>query len=71
MAAPKETADIWEATSTGVVAIRGTRYTYIRGKTRVRAGHPLLKAAPDKFRPAKLAYDVEQTTAAPGEKRGA
>jgi hypothetical protein len=40
---------------------------------RVRNGHPLLRIYSDYFEPAdtRLRYDVEQATAAPGEKRGA
>ena len=39
---------------------------------RVRAGHPLLRSHADMFKPVDedVHYDVEQATAAPGEKRG-
>jgi hypothetical protein len=38
----------------------------------VRAGHPLLKRREDHFEPVESfgRFDVEQATAAPGEKRG-
>ena len=64
-------AEIYVARSTGVIRIKGESFTYIAGRTRVRAGHPLLKALPDKFQPLSLDYDLEQATAAPGERRGA
>ena len=53
--------------------IDGVDYAVRGGITRVRAGHALLKANPDYFEPVSSAvdYDVEQATAAPGEKRGA
>jgi hypothetical protein len=52
------------------VRIDGVLTNYYAGTTRVRAGHPLLKAAPGKFEPMTLDYETEQATAAPGEKRG-
>ena len=63
--------EIYVATSSGVVKIDGKLHNYYGGTTRVRAGHPLLKAAPRAFKPMKLDYEVEQATKAPGEKRGA
>ena len=64
-------AEIYVARSTGIIRVKGELYTYIAGRTRLRAGHPLLKALPDKFEPLSLDYDLEQATAAPGERRGA
>lgn len=60
---------IFIARSSGVIKIAGEIYRYASGRTRVRAGHPLLKALPDRFEPLTLDYDLEQATAAPGEKR--
>lgn len=42
------------------------------GQTRVREGHPLLAGREHLFDPVEgqVHYDVEQATAAPGEKRG-
>ena len=41
------------------------------GVTRVRAGHPILKGIEHLFEPITAHYEVEQATAAPGERRGA
>lgn len=62
--------EIFVATSSGVVKIDGRIHNYYGGTTRVRAGHPLLKALPGKFKPMKLDYEVEDATKAPGKKRG-
>ena len=61
-------AEVYVARSTGVVKIDGLIHRYIAGRTRIRAGHPLLRALPDAFMPMELDYEVEQATA--GEKRG-
>lgn len=47
--------------------------TFIAQGERVRAGHELLRIQGEHFEPADthIRYDVEQATAAPGEKRGA
>ena len=62
--------EIYVARSSGIVKIDGQLHRYYGGTTRVRAGHPLLKAVPNGFVPMTLDYDVEQATAAPGTKRG-
>lgn len=67
--APKE-PEIYVARSSGVVKIDGKIYNYYGGTTRVRAGHPLLKAAPNSFKPMELDYDIEDASATPGTKRG-
>jgi hypothetical protein len=66
------TGNVFVATETGVTDLNGTRYNFQAGVTRVRAGHPLLKACPNCFTPdpEAVTYDVETATAAPGEKRG-
>jgi hypothetical protein len=64
---------VYIATETGVTApINGVEYAFQKGVTRVRAGHPLLTACPNYFEPdvSSVTYDVEQATAAPGERRG-
>jgi hypothetical protein len=40
------------------------------GVTRVRSDHPLVKGREHLFEAAESRVDVEQATAAPGEKRG-
>jgi hypothetical protein len=52
----------------------GTPFSFIKGKTRVRANHPAAKANPQYFEAPdeSLNYDtVEAATAEPGKKRGA
>lgn len=46
---------------------------FVTAGERVREGHPLLRSQRENFEPvdATVHYDVEQATAAPGEKRGA
>lgn len=46
--------------------------TCINEGERVRAGHVLLRTQGEHFEPADthVTYDVEQATAAPGERRG-
>ena len=66
----KPEAAIYVARSSGVVKIDGQLVNYYGGTTRVRAGHPLLKAAPGAFKPMELDYEIEKATKAPGQKRG-
>lgn len=65
-------SDIYVATETFATEINGTPQVIHEGVTRVREGHDLLKRFPDWFAPADTGvdFDVEQATAAPGEKRG-
>jgi hypothetical protein len=62
--------EILIAVDSGAVTVEGREYIVHKGITRVRAAHPLAKAMPDLFKPIDVHYDVEQATAAPGEKRG-
>lgn len=48
----------------------GTPIHVRSGVTRVREGHPLLVGREELFEPMTVDYEVEQATAAPGEKRG-
>lgn len=57
------------AKTTGSMRVGKEEFFFTRGVTRIRASHPLAKAAPDFFEEIDVHYDVEQTTAAPGEKR--
>lgn len=63
--------EIYVARSSGVVKIDGQLHNYYAGTTRVRAGHPLIKAVPGGFVPLELDYDVEDASNTPGRKRGA
>ena len=64
--------DLYVAKEEFHVELDGERLFVHKGE-RVRAGHQLLRVYGDYFEPidTKVHYDVEQATAAPGEKRGA
>jgi len=73
-------AAIYRATASFVLDLNGRRYAAHKGRTTVEEGHPLLEARPGAFRPlvadlrvadAQEGGQVEQATAAPGEKRDA
>jgi hypothetical protein len=51
-----------------VAQIDGADVTFTQ-QTYVREGHWLLEKYPELFRPVRVQYDVEQATAAPGERR--
>jgi len=64
-------SDIFVATESFACEIDGERYNVNAGE-RVREGHALLKVAPASFERISdqvVHYDVEQASAAPGEKR--
>lgn len=63
--------DIYVVKNTFWVNLDGTA-TCVRKGEHVRRGHELLRSHRDMFEPvdAIVHYDVEQATAAPGEKRG-
>lgn len=63
--------DIFVAKESFTVTLNGENHQVSAGKTRVRAGHPLLKGREMYFEPLTVQYDVEQATAKPGEKRAA
>jgi hypothetical protein len=50
---------------------KGYDYPIKAGQTRLREGHPLLRSHADAFEPiaASPEFDIEQATAAPGERR--
>jgi hypothetical protein len=61
------------ATETFAAQVGDEPFMVHKGQTRVRADHQLVKNNPDYFEPVADAVtigDVEQATAAPGEKRG-
>jgi hypothetical protein len=64
--------DLYQAVEAFGIQLDGEWMT-VQKDDLVRAGHPLLKQAPDRFKPAEgyVRFEVEQATAAPGEKRGA
>ena len=68
-----EGSAIYVAKESFACDVDGENYQFHKGRTRVRASHPAVKANPDYFEPVELEvhYDVEQATAAPGERRGA
>ena len=70
MARPKK-IDLYQPKESFVTMFEGEQLS-VSTRDLVRAGHPLLKGREDLFKPAEnvVRFDVEQATAAPGEKRG-
>lgn len=67
----KSVSGIYVATDSFACEVNGTRYNVSKNE-RVREGHEILAAQPSYFEPledGKVHYDVEQASAAPGEKR--
>lgn len=63
--------DFYRAKEAFVTQFEGDQVSVAAGEL-VRAGHPILKRREDLFEPVSDfgRFDVEQATAAPGEKRG-
>lgn len=62
--------DIYIANQDFVTTIDGKRRKFTRNQSTVRAGHEILRRVPKRFfRLMEVDHDVEQATAAPGEKR--
>lgn len=61
--------DIHVARVSAMVIWQGRRYRIQRGRTTAREGHPILREHPDAWAPLRVDFDVEQATAAPGERR--
>jgi hypothetical protein len=63
---------VYIARQTFIADVDGVPQVIVAGKTRVREGHSLLGVHPDWFEASdkKVHFDMEQATAAPGEKRG-
>lgn len=61
--------DVYVCKESGAFEYDGDMVVVHKGVTRVRAGHPILDAHPELFEEITVHYDVEQATAAPGEKR--
>lgn len=68
----KKTDPIYIASETFACELDGDQIIVNKGITRVRHGHPLLNAYPGAFESLEegVDFEVEQATAAPGEKRG-
>jgi hypothetical protein len=68
----KSKGGVYVAIESGSAEVKGQLYSFIKGVTRVRDGHPLLKDHGVFFEPVDehVHYEVEQATAAPGEQRG-
>ena len=47
----------------------GSVHSFVRGETRVRVGHPILKGVEHLFVPLTANYEWEQATQAPAERR--
>lgn len=62
--------EILVAADDGTITIDEDTFYLRRGITRVRASHPMVERAPHLFKELDVHYDVEQATAAPGERRG-
>lgn len=69
--ARRNQADIYVAKVAFFAEVDGEQIAVAAGE-RVRSGHPLLDSQREYFEPVdeRVKYDVEQATAAPGEKRG-
>lgn len=64
---------VYVAIESGAATVNGQEISFIKGITRVRQGHPLLKGRSQFFAKVDDAvhYEWEAATAAPNEKRGA
>jgi hypothetical protein len=67
----RQEQEIYVATHGFACEVDGDEVRVAQGE-RVRRGHPLLRSHTSYFEPVDegVHYDVEQATAAPGEKRG-
>jgi hypothetical protein len=63
---------MYVAVESGCAEIGGQTLPFVKNKTHVRSGHPLLSACPGYFVPTeeRVDYEIETATQAPGEKRG-
>ena len=67
----KSTGQIYVAKTSGVASVKDYgEIVFTAGVTRIREGHPILKQIGHYFEPLTIQYDLEDTSAAPGEKRG-
>ncbi len=66
----KQPSIIYIATESFIANVDGVEERVTAGMTTVREGHPLLRGHEQSFTPMKVDYEIEQATAAPGERRG-
>lgn len=64
------TGTIYVAKSSFSIEIDGATMPIQAGVTRVREGHWLLRHHPEYFEPMSVHYEIEDTSAKPGKKRG-
>ena len=64
-------AEVYVARESGSATYKGEEAVFVKGVTRVRRGHWLLKRVAYAFEPVDegIHYDVEQATSSPGERR--
>lgn len=67
---PPKGGQIYVARESFSADLDGASVAVVAGRTRVREGHPLLAGRAHLFEEITVDYDVEQATAAPGERRG-
>lgn len=72
MPAAKKTGAVYIATASGSAEVKGETMPFVRGVTRVREGHALLKAVPDYFEPVEdhIHYEHGASAKADTETRG-
>lgn len=63
--------EIYVASENFATEIDGVPMTFLKGKTRVRVGHKVLRDNAQYFKPLDVdSADIEEATAEPGTKRG-
>ena len=64
----KRQSEYFVATTSGTLMVNGKRETFVKGRTILHRSEALYQAHPELFAPIDHA-NVEQATAAPGERR--
>lgn len=67
---PPEGGHIYVAKESFSTEVDGVPVQIHAGRTRVREGHPIMAGREHLFELLTVDYEVEQMTAAPGERRG-
>jgi hypothetical protein len=65
----KHEGKIYTPKESFVASVDGIDTALVRNRDYVREGHELLRRFPDMFEEMRVTYEVEQATAAPGERR--